>query len=47
MSCLLPMKGVIDRLKLPLQAIHMAQLLSEDRYDPSRRYRRPVDRPLP
>ncbi|HBZ69451.1 MAG TPA: Fe-S oxidoreductase [Deltaproteobacteria bacterium] len=28
MSCLLHMKGVIDRLKLPLQVIHVAQILN-------------------
>jgi L-lactate dehydrogenase complex protein LldE len=28
MSCLLHMKGVIDRLKLPLKVIHMAQILN-------------------
>jgi L-lactate dehydrogenase complex protein LldE len=28
MSCLLHMKGVIDRLKLPLKVIHLAQILN-------------------
>ena len=28
MSCLLHMKGVIDRLKLPIKAIHIAQILN-------------------
>jgi hypothetical protein len=28
MSCLLHMKGVIDRLKLPVKAIHLAQILN-------------------
>jgi hypothetical protein len=28
MSCLLHMKGVIDRLKLPLKVIHIAQILN-------------------
>ena len=28
MSCLLHMKGVIDRLKLPLKVIHIAQVLN-------------------
>jgi L-lactate dehydrogenase complex protein LldE len=28
MSCLLQMKGVIDRLKLPLKVIHIAQILN-------------------
>ena len=28
MSCLLHMKGVIDRLKLPVKVIHLAQLLN-------------------
>jgi L-lactate dehydrogenase complex protein LldE len=28
MSCLLHMKGVIDRLKLPMQVIHIAQILN-------------------
>ena len=28
MSCLLHMKGVIDRLKLPIKVIHLAQILN-------------------
>ena len=28
MSCLLHLKGVIDRLKLPLKVIHIAQVLN-------------------
>jgi len=28
MSCLLHMKGVIDRLKLPLKVVHIAQILN-------------------
>ena len=28
MSCLLHMKGVIDRLKLPMKVIHLAQILN-------------------
>lgn len=28
MSCLLHQKGVIDRLKLPLKVIHIAQILN-------------------
>ena len=28
MSCLLHMKGVIDRLKLPMKVIHVAQILN-------------------
>jgi L-lactate dehydrogenase complex protein LldE len=28
MSCLLHMKGVIDRLKLPMKVIHIAQVLN-------------------
>ena len=28
MSCLLHMKGVIDRLKLPIKVIHVAQILN-------------------
>jgi L-lactate dehydrogenase complex protein LldE len=28
MSCLMHMKGVIDRLKLPLKVIHIAQILN-------------------
>ena len=28
MSCLLHMKGVIDRLKLPMKVIHIAQILN-------------------
>ena len=28
MSCLLHMKGVIDRLALPLKVVHIAQLLN-------------------
>jgi len=30
MSCLLHMKGVIDRLKLPMKVIHIAQILNGD-----------------
>ena len=28
LSCLLHMKGVIDRLKLPVKVIHIAQILN-------------------
>ncbi len=31
MSCLLQIKGVIDREKLPLKVVHMAQILNGDR----------------
>jgi L-lactate dehydrogenase complex protein LldE len=33
MSCLLHMKGVIDRLKLPLKVLHMAQVLNGGPFD--------------
>jgi L-lactate dehydrogenase complex protein LldE len=33
MSCLLHMKGVIDRLKLPLKVIHIAQILNGGPFD--------------
>ena len=33
MSCLLHMKGVIDRLKLPLKVIHVAQILNGGPFD--------------
>jgi L-lactate dehydrogenase complex protein LldE len=33
MSCLLHMKGVIDRLRLPLKVIHIAQILNGGPFD--------------
>jgi L-lactate dehydrogenase complex protein LldE len=33
MSCLLHMKGVIDRLKLPMKVVHLAQILNGGPFD--------------
>ena len=42
MSCLLHMKGVIDRLKLPMKVVHIGQILNGGPFEQRSEVRSPI-----